>query len=99
MSARVASEGASFVVARNPQADSKPPYLLRLPLEGGLVLKARSLACEPRASTATASRSPGPKTRRSSSRRRSCSAVGTERRSTSSLTDLGEPAPSLFSRR
>src|SRR6266508_4739761 len=41
MSARVASEGASFVVARNPQADSKLPYLLRLPLEGGLVLKAR----------------------------------------------------------
>ena len=41
MSGRVASEGASFVVARNPQADSKLPYLLRLPLEGGLVLKAR----------------------------------------------------------
>ena len=30
-----------FVVARNPQADSKLPYLLRLPLEGELVLKAR----------------------------------------------------------
>jgi hypothetical protein len=30
MSGRVASEGASFVVARNPQADSKLPYLLRL---------------------------------------------------------------------
>ena len=41
MSGRVASEAASFVVARNPQADSKLPYLLRLPLEGGLVLKAR----------------------------------------------------------
>jgi len=41
MSGRVASEGASFVVARNPQVDSKLPYLLRLPLEGGLVLKAR----------------------------------------------------------
>jgi ERCC4 domain len=41
MSGRLASEGASFVVARNPQADSKLPYLLRLPLEGGLVLKAR----------------------------------------------------------
>ena len=41
MSGRVASEGESFVVARNPQADSKLPYLLRLPLEGGLVLKAR----------------------------------------------------------
>jgi hypothetical protein len=30
-----------FVVARNPDADSKLPYLLSLPLEGGLVLKAR----------------------------------------------------------
>lgn len=30
-----------FVVARNPQADSKLPYLLRLPLDGGVVLKAR----------------------------------------------------------
>jgi len=30
-----------FVVARNPQGDSKLPFLLRLPLEGGLVLKAR----------------------------------------------------------
>jgi len=33
--------GADFVVVRNPQADSKLPYLLRLPLEDGLVLKAR----------------------------------------------------------
>lgn len=32
---------AEFVVARNPQADSKLPYLVRLPLDGGLVLKAR----------------------------------------------------------
>jgi hypothetical protein len=30
-----------FVVARNPHADSKLPYLLLLPLVGGLVLKAR----------------------------------------------------------
>ncbi len=30
-----------FVVARNPDADSKLPYLLSLPLEGELVLKAR----------------------------------------------------------
>jgi hypothetical protein len=30
-----------FVVARNPQPDTKLPYLLRLPLEGGVVLKAR----------------------------------------------------------
>lgn len=41
MSGRVASEGTAFVVARNPQEDSRLPYLLRLPLEGGLVLKAR----------------------------------------------------------
>ena len=32
----------SFVVARNPEAGSRLPYLLRLPLAGGpLVLKAR----------------------------------------------------------
>ena len=31
----------AFLVARNPDADSKLPYLLRLPLEDGLVLKAR----------------------------------------------------------
>jgi hypothetical protein len=30
-----------FLVARNPQPDTKLPYLLRLPIEGGLVLKAR----------------------------------------------------------
>jgi len=30
-----------FLIARNPQADTKLPYLLKLPLEGGLVLKAR----------------------------------------------------------
>jgi len=33
---------ASFLVARNPQQDSRLPYLVRLPLEGGLVLKARA---------------------------------------------------------
>jgi len=31
----------SFLIARNPQEDSKLPYLLRLPLDGGLILKAR----------------------------------------------------------
>jgi hypothetical protein len=31
----------AFLVARNPDADSKLPYLLRLPLEDGIVLKAR----------------------------------------------------------
>src|SRR5438132_4502632 len=30
-----------FVIARNPQADTTLPFLLRIPLEGGLVLKAR----------------------------------------------------------
>lgn len=30
-----------FLIARNPQPDTKLPYLLKLPLEGGLVLKAR----------------------------------------------------------
>ena len=30
-----------FLVARNPEEDSKLPYLLRLPIDGGLVLKAR----------------------------------------------------------
>jgi hypothetical protein len=30
-----------FLVARNPEGDSKLPYLLRLPLDGELVLKAR----------------------------------------------------------
>ncbi len=30
-----------FTIARNPQEDSKLPYLLRLPIQGGLVLKAR----------------------------------------------------------
>lgn len=32
---------AVFVVARNPEEDSTLPYLLRIPLEGGVVLKAR----------------------------------------------------------
>lgn len=40
MSAPGGSE-AEFIVARNPQADSRLPYLLRLPLDGGLILKAR----------------------------------------------------------
>ncbi|HWD08999.1 MAG TPA: ERCC4 domain-containing protein [Actinomycetota bacterium] len=31
----------TFVVARNPQQDSHLPYLVRLPLDGGLVLKVR----------------------------------------------------------
>jgi hypothetical protein len=31
-----------FLVARNPQEDSRLPYLVWLPLDGGLVLKARA---------------------------------------------------------
>ncbi|MGH2828938.1 MAG: ERCC4 domain-containing protein [Actinomycetota bacterium] len=31
----------SFLIARNPDPESKLPYLLRLPIEGGIVLKAR----------------------------------------------------------
>ncbi len=30
-----------FVVARNPDPDSRLPYLVRLPIDGGLILKAR----------------------------------------------------------
>ena len=30
-----------FLVARNPDADSRLPYLIRLPIDGGLVLKVR----------------------------------------------------------
>lgn len=33
--------GRRFLIARNPDADSSLPYLLRLPVDGGLVLKAR----------------------------------------------------------
>jgi hypothetical protein len=42
MSGRVDSNGSWFVVARNPQGDSQLSYLVRLPLEDGLVLKARA---------------------------------------------------------
>jgi hypothetical protein len=38
----VASARASFLVARNPDPDSSLPYLLRLPLDGGIELKARA---------------------------------------------------------
>src|SRR6266567_690576 len=42
---RIATEEADarplFVIAHNPQVDTALPFLLRIPLEGGLVLKAR----------------------------------------------------------
>jgi ERCC4 domain len=34
-------EALRFAVARNPDQDSRLPYLVRLPIEGGIVLKAR----------------------------------------------------------
>ncbi len=34
-------DAASFLVARNPDPDSSLPFLLRVPLEGGILLKAR----------------------------------------------------------
>ena len=37
----MADDAASFLVARNPDPDSTLPYLLRVPLEGGILLKAR----------------------------------------------------------
>jgi hypothetical protein len=49
-----------FTIVRNPQEDSKLPYLLRLPIEGGLVLKARDTWPVRPASTATRSRRTGP---------------------------------------
>ena len=42
MSGQDASEPPLFLVACNPQGNSRLPYLLRLPLERGLVLKARA---------------------------------------------------------
>ena len=38
---RVAAGDATFVIAQNPDPESALPYLLRLPLEGGIELKAR----------------------------------------------------------
>src|SRR6266511_4044698 len=38
---RMSDSSRAFLVARNPDADSKLPYLLLLPLEDGIVLKAR----------------------------------------------------------
>lgn len=41
MGAAPGEEQQMFVVARNPETDSKLPYLLKIPIDGGLVLKAR----------------------------------------------------------
>ncbi|WP_220089911.1 hypothetical protein, partial [Pseudomonas aeruginosa] len=35
--------GARFRVARNPDHDSRLPYLVYLPIDGGIVLKARDV--------------------------------------------------------
>ena len=37
----MASVSSTFLVARNPDPDSSLPYLLRLPIDGGIALKAR----------------------------------------------------------
>jgi ERCC4 domain len=38
----VPGAGATFLIARNPDPDSSLPYLLRLPIDGGIELKARA---------------------------------------------------------
>ena len=89
----------SFLVARNPEADSRLPYLLLLPLEGGLTLKARESWPPRRVSTAIGLRAPGRKRPRSSSRPRSFFVAGGERRSTWCSIVPGFRAPSSSSRR
>lgn len=37
----VRDDRVTFVVARNPEVDTKLPFLVKLPIEGGLVLKTR----------------------------------------------------------
>lgn len=37
----------NFVVARNPDPDSRLPYLVLLPIDGGLILKVRDDATAP----------------------------------------------------
>ena len=39
----VADAAATFLIARNPDEESSLPYLLRLPIEGGVELKARDV--------------------------------------------------------
>jgi len=58
----------AFLIARNPEEDSKLPYLLRLPIGGGLVLKARDTGRGPPVSTVIRSTRAGPPMRRSSKR-------------------------------
>ncbi len=47
-----------FRVARNPDAESRLPYLVWLPIEGGLVLKAREVWPRARASLLCPGRHP-----------------------------------------
>ncbi len=88
-----------FLVARNPDADSKLPYLLRLPLEDGIVLKARE--SWPATARVYCHRfdQAWPAQARSSSRRPSCSVAGAERRSISCSIGPVSPGPSSSSRR
>jgi hypothetical protein len=92
MSAGTVGGAARFLVARNPQADSRLPYLVRLPLGDGVVLKARA----PWPATARvychASKSRGLNMQTSSTKRPSSSANGVGRRSISSSTDPGKRA-------
>lgn len=99
MTERVRSAAAVFVVARNPEDDSKLPYLLRLPLEGGLVLKAREswpatsrVYCHPFAGA-------WPEDAKIVEQTRSSRAAGAEQRSTLCSIVPGWPAPSSSSRR
>jgi hypothetical protein len=54
-----------FLIGRNPEEDSKLPYLLHLPIQGGLVLKARDTWPARPVSTVTDSKGGGPRTPRS----------------------------------
>jgi hypothetical protein len=65
-----------FLIGRNPEEDSKLPYLLHLQIQGGLVLKARDTWPRSAVSTVTASREGGPRTPRSWRRFASPPSVG-----------------------
>jgi hypothetical protein len=99
MTELVRDAAAVFVVARNPEDDSKLPYLLRLPLEGGLVLKAREswpvtsrVYCHPFADA-------WPEEAQIVEQTGSSRAAGAEQRSTLCSIVPGFRAPSSSSRR